>query len=188
MPGYSSVRRQEADAFIESASTDAFNKTVASSTPKLCVGIASVARDGARYFRTSVGSLLEGLTKEEREGIYLVLFIAHTDPSTHPAYSEEWLENVADRVLTYTLPDEQLKFLRESENGRGAYREKALFDYTYLLKVCSAVGAPYILMNEDDVIALDGWYHRTQRALETAETQSHLKGSPNCENVQISSF
>ena len=183
--GYSSVRRQEADAFIETASIDTFNKTAASSAPKLCVGIASVARDGARYFRTSVGSLLEGLTKEEREGIYLVLFIAHTDPSVHPAYSEKWLENVADRVLTYNLPDEQLDHIRESENDRGAFREKALFDYTYLLKACSTVGAPYILMNEDDVIALDGWYHRTQKALEIAEIQSHLKGSPSCENTQI---
>lgn len=182
-PSYSSVRSQEAHAFIESASTDTFNKTVASLTPKLCVGIASVARDGARYFRTSVGSLLEGLTKEEREDIYVILFIAHTNPSTHPAFSEKWLENVADRVLTYALPYEQFKHIKELEKDQGSFREKAVFDYTYLLKACSAVGAPYILMNEDDVIALDGWYHRSQRALEIAETQSHLKGFPNCKIV-----
>jgi len=156
---------------------------VASLTPKLCVGIASVARDGARYFRTSVGSLLEGLTKEEREDIYVILFIAHTNPSTHPAFSEKWLENVADRVLTYALPYEQFKHIKELEKDQGSFREKAVFDYTYLLKACSAVGAPYILMNEDDVIALDGWYHRSQRALEIAETQSHLKGFPNCKIV-----
>jgi len=69
------------------------------------------------------------------------------------------------------------------EKDQGSFREKAVFDYTYLLKACSAVGAPYILMNEDDVIALDGWYHRSQRALEIAETQSHLKGFPNCKIV-----
>lgn len=181
--GYSSVRRQEADTFIESATTATFNKTRASSTPKLCVGIASVARHGARYFRTSVGSLLEGLAEEERQDFYLVLFIAQTDPRMHPAYSEKWLENVADRVLTYTLPEEQLEHIRGLEKDRESFREKALFDYTYLLKACSAVGAPYIVMIEDDVIAQDGWYHRTQKALEVAETQSDLKGSPNCENM-----
>lgn len=44
-------------------------------------------------------------------------------------------------------------------------REKALFDYTYLLKACQAVNASYVAMLEDDVLALDGWYHRTRQAL-----------------------
>lgn len=179
--GYSAARRQEADRFIESASKPAFkNKTAASPAPTFCVGVASVARDSARYFRTSVGSLLDGLTTEERQRIYLVLFIAHTDPHAHPAYAEPWVENVADRVLTYALPEEQLEHIRALENDRGLFREKALFDYTYLLKACAAVEAPYILMMEDDVIAMDGWYHRTRDALRMAEIQSHLKGSSNC--------
>lgn len=187
--GYSTVRRQEADTFIESASKPTFNRTVASPTPKLCIGIASVARDGARYFPTSVGSLLAGLTTEERQGIYLVLFIAHTNPQTHPVYAEAWVENVADRVLTYDLPTEQLEHIRQLEDDRGLFREKALFDYTYLLKACAAIDAAYILMMEDDVIALDGWYHRTWNALESAEKQSHLKGSSNCKgNGTIQSY
>lgn len=179
---YSAVRRQQADSFIQSASKSDFNKITASSEPTFCVGVASVARDSARYFSTSVGSLLEGLTTEERKAIYLVLFIAHTDPQTHPEYAEPWVENVADRVLTYALPEDQLEYIRKLENDRGIFREKALFDYTYLLKACAAVEARYILMVEDDVIALDGWYHRTRDALKLAETQSHLKGSPNCKD------
>ncbi len=181
--GYSSVRRKEADLFITFASSSTYNKTLASPQPKFCVGVTSVARDNVRYFPTAVGSLLEGLTTEERQGIYLVLFIAHTDPKTHPAYSEPWLENVADRVLTYSLPVGQLEHIRKLENDRGLFREKALFDYTYLLKTCAAVGAPYIVMNEDDVIALDGWYHRTEKALKIADEKTHLKGFTNCEDM-----
>lgn len=180
--GYSALRRQQADAFIESVSDLHFNKSIASPEPSLCVGIASIARGKARYFSTSVGSLLEGLTTEERQKIYLVLFVAHTDPQTHPDYAEPWFEHVADRVLTYSLPEHQFEHIWKLENDRGSAREKALFDYTYLLKACAAVEAPYILMMEDDVIALDGWYHRTQDALELAEKQSHLKGSSNCKN------
>lgn len=182
--GYSAVRRQQADAFIESASSKStFNRSIASPEPSLCVGIASIARGNARYFSTSVGSLLEGLTTEERQQIHLVLFIAHTDPHTHPDYAEPWLENVADRVLTYFLPEDQFEHIQKLENDRGLFREKALFDYTYLLKTCAAVQAPYILMMEDDVIALDGWYHRTRDALKLAERQSHLKGSSNCKKT-----
>lgn len=180
--GYSAVRRQQADDFIESASKSNFNKSTASPVSNFCVGVASVARGSARYFSTSVGSLLEGLTTEERQGIHLVLFIAHTDPQTHPDYAEPWVANVADRVLTYALPEDQFEHIRKLENDRGLFREKALFDYIYLLKACAAVEAPYILMVEDDVIALDGWYHRTRDALELAEKQSHLKGSLNCKN------
>ena len=196
--GYSSVRRHEADRFIRSASSlvddDSHNKTLlrASAQPKFCVGVSSIARDHVRYFHTAVGSLLEGLTTQERQEIYLVLFIAHTDPTTHPAYSESWLGNVADRVLTYDdalVPVEQLEHLRKLEIDRGLFREKALFDYTYLLKTCAAVGAPYIVMNEDDVIALDGWYHRTAQALKIAEEKTMMrKGSANCEDTSFARF
>lgn len=183
MEGYSAVRREQAHAFIQSASQSNFNKSNTSSKSSFCVGVASIARGSARYFSTSVGSLLEGLTEEERQKIYLVLFIAHTDPQIHPDYAEPWVENVADRLLTYTLPEDQFEHIQKLENDRGLFREKALFDYTYLLKACAAVEAPYIIMMEDDVIALDGWYHRTRAALKSAERQSHLKGSSNCKNV-----
>lgn len=179
--GYSSVRRQEANRFITSVSSNTYNQTRASPTPKFCLGVNSVARENVRYFPTSVGSLLDGLTTEERQEIYLVLFLAHTDPTTHPAYFELWLTNVADKVLTYSLLEDQLKHIQNLERERGLFREKALFDYTYLLKTCLAVGASHIIMNEDDVIALNGWYHRTKKALKIAEEKTRLKGSSNCE-------
>ena len=179
LPGYSSVRQGEADAYIRAATTAApYRSRGPDSNKTLCVGIASVAREGARYFRTTVGSVLEGLTEEERESVFLVVFIAHTDPAVHPAFSESWMHNVPDQVLTYDLSPDQLDHIRKLEGDRGLFREKALFDYTYLLKACATVGTPYIAMLEDDVIALDGWYQRTQEALQQVEDQSVSNGDP----------
>jgi hypothetical protein len=48
------------------------------------------------------------------------------------------------------------------------FREKGLFDYTYLLESCYDTGAPYIAIFEDDVIAMDGWYHRTLSSIAEA--------------------
>ncbi|OCL11448.1 integral membrane protein [Glonium stellatum] len=123
-----------------------------------------------RYFRTAVGSFLHGLDESERNDIYLILFIAQTDPTLHPAWSEGWMEKVADKVIAYG-PEEQWKHLQELERNK-ELREKALFDYTYLLKECNKVRAKYIAMIEDDVIAMDGWYHRTRQALAQAEEQT----------------
>lgn len=43
------------------------------------------------------------------------------------------------------------------------------------------IATPYILMLEDDVVAQDGWYHRTQEAIASAERQMKQIGAPNCE-------
>lgn len=182
-PAYSSVRQAEADAFIEDAGRATFepHKAAGGQGKNLCVGIATIAREGARYFRTAVGSLLEGLNEEERRSITLIVFIAHTDPSVHPAHSEKWLYNVADKVLVYDLPEKEMEHIRLLENDRSLFREKALFDYTYLLNACSATAAPYIAMIEDDVIAVDCWYHRTLEALDRTVKQTHSKGALDCE-------
>jgi hypothetical protein len=187
-PIYSDVRQRQANDFIDvAASAPPFplhggEGEADASSESLCVGMATVARANARYFRTSVGSLLEGLDSEERRRIYLILMVAHTDPTVHPAHNESWLRNVADKILLYDLPEDQMNHLRSLEKEGSLYREKGLFDYTYLLKSCLATGAPYIIMLEDDVLALDGWYHRTEDALHIAETQSALmKASADCE-------
>ncbi|KAK4498670.1 hypothetical protein PRZ48_009180 [Zasmidium cellare] len=43
-----------------------------------------------------------------------------------------------------------------------------LYDYTYLLKACYDTEAPYIATIEDDVVAMDGWYHRTIEGIKQA--------------------
>lgn len=83
---YSSFRQHQAEKFIDSASETGFLRSDNTTLLSLCVGIATVARDGERYFRSSIGSLLQGLTEEERQDIHLITFIAHTDPTMHPEY------------------------------------------------------------------------------------------------------
>lgn len=189
MPAYSTIRQQEAEAFVAASAnnfTPLAGKPIDSfpmANKTLCIGIASVARKGTRYFRTTIGSLLEGLTAKEREDIYLLPFIAHTDPAEHPAYSETWLRNLSNEVLYYNLSHQIMTNVVRLEH-EGLVREKGLFDYTYLLKACYAKGLPYIAILEDDVIAMDGWYHRTIAALEQAEIQSALESASwDCEKA-----
>jgi hypothetical protein len=173
---YSAQRRAQAERFIAGPASHAPQTKAAlngtTTRPSMCVGIATIAREGARYFRGAVGSLLEGLDERERQEIYLVVFVAHTDPSVHPAHGEAWVRNVADQVLAYDLPEKDMQHLKDMEKEGGMYWEKQLFDYTYLLKACAAVEADYVLMLEDDVLALDGWYHRARLALIDAESQA----------------
>lgn len=165
---YSLVRQEQAEHYIDQASKDV--KTVPSNSgleqeKQLCVGIPSVGREGTRYLRTTVGSLLEGLSTEERNNIHLVVLIAHSDPFANPEYHEPWLANLVDHVLLYE--PSQLDHITALEMSVGN-REKMLFDYTYTLKTCINAGTPYIAMLEDDVLASDGWFWRTLFGLQTA--------------------
>lgn len=175
-PRYSDVRRHQAEKYIQALSQGTANVSTkydpSLQNEALCLGIATVARRKTRYFRSTVGSVLEGLDPSERRRIHLILFIAHTDPSIHPAYSEHWMEKVADEVLLYNVADDQRDHLRELEQTTDSFIEKPLFDYGYLLEACLKTGAPYIAVLEDDVIAMDGWFHRTEAALAEAETET----------------
>jgi hypothetical protein len=178
-PRYSLVRRRQADLFIEAVErnpTEFGAKNNAGRRSKsLCVGIPTVARHGARYFRSAVGSLLEGLSTEEREHIFLILFVAQTDPSSHPAFREGWMSAVADQVLLYNVTDDRLAGITTWEQEGGLYRQKALFDYAYLLEACSASGTPYMALLEDDIVALDGWFRRTIDGIAAAQRQTRLR-------------
>lgn len=183
-PSYSALRLDEGEAYIDSISNNSINPIPkAGENPEICLGIATVARKGIRYFRNAVGTVLEGLSEEERANIYMILFIAHTDPSKHPAYQEQWLFDVPDKVLLYE-PDKidinRLQVLEKDTETVG--RKKALLDYQYLMKACNDVGTKYITILEDDVVAQDGWYHRTREALATAEKKTEELGASKCKS------
>ena len=91
--------------------------------------------------------------------------------------------HIADEVLLYNASEVDIGHLQalETDEAKASGLEKALFDYVYLLKACEAVDAPYIIMLEDDVVALDGWYHRTREALASAEQQTRKIGASKCE-------
>ncbi|THC96040.1 hypothetical protein EYZ11_004461 [Aspergillus tanneri] len=174
------LRLAQANTFIDYANNGAENiQWKGSDHPQLCLGVATIARKGARYFKSAVGSILEGLSEADRAEMHLILFIAHTNASEHPAFSESWLQNVADKVLLYDENDVDIDHIRalESDDAKQYAREKALFDYAYLLKTCEAVNASYVAILEDDILALDGWYHRTQYAVEEADRMTNEKGA-----------
>lgn len=172
---YSDVRFKQSETFILDTTRPQFAIANSSrnelSTPDICIGIPSVARAGARYLRSAIGSLLEGLTEDERARIHLKVFIANTDPTVHPAYNETWLHDLADELLLYDLPDDELDRLDHLEG-----RQKGIFDYRYLLSACQNTSAPYVALIEDDVLAMDGWFQRSMAGLREVETKSAEKG------------
>lgn len=174
---YSAIRRKQAESFI--ASYDE-TKAVTKARPdgrRLCVGIPSFKREGTGYLADTVGSLLEGLTTGERQEIYIIVFIPHSDPSVHQAYNEAWLPGLVDQVLTYDMGGDRMQYIRDMEQEGGRFLEKGLFDYSYLLSTCAEQYTPHIAIFEDDTIAMDGWYHRTTAAIHEAEQQAALRHS-----------
>jgi hypothetical protein len=178
---YSGTRQTEARAFIESAASQPSRRSTAAPRPLFCVGIPINNRsDGYLYIRDTIGSLLAGLDQSERDAIHLMPFIAHSDPHQRPIYNEPWLyndpwlHNVADQILTYnaldTLRHVDVNHIKQLE-GDPEDTEKQVFDYAYMLGACHQVNASYIVAFEDDVLALDGWFHRTKAALEGIEQQ-----------------
>lgn len=183
---YTAVRLNETQAFVaqynQSDSPDFKRRTSSlSEPPYMCVGFSSIARpSGDVYARDSLASLLAGLDQKERDLLYAIPLIAHINASDHPMYSEPWLARVTDRVLTYksseTLPkatyEKIEKLERERQRTGQPDRQKYLLDYTHLLRVCAATGARYVTLLEDDALAMDGWFHRTRRALNALEQQN----------------
>ena len=170
---YSKQRTQEANAYIEHVNEGAYEVKTADGPPRLCIGIATVRRRGTQYVSTTVGSLLEGLSDTERKSIFLDVLIAHTNQSDHPNAADGWLQSLPDRVLHYDRKSVDFEQLLAWEDA-GLYRNKTIYDYSYLLKDCYDSGAEYVAMIEDDTIAARGWYSQTLEALE--KVSSRMQG------------
>lgn len=173
---YSLEREDEANAFIENTQFRHPYST-ASTQQTLCVGIPTVSREGVRYFKTTVGSLFEGMTEVERRDIYFLPFIAHTDPSQHPAHNESWIYDISDQVLTYDLPSSDFLRIDFLEDYEVDHLKKSLYDYQYLLSACYNTTAPYTLVLEDDVLAARSWYQAVKSAVKRLEDHASLDKS-----------
>lgn len=129
----------------------------------------------------TIGSLLQGMSEEERGKIDLKVLIAHVDPRLHPAVHEPWLRNAVDHVVLYneSLSSGEIEYLLElemnEERQEEKMNEKEVFDYVYILKQCFESGSEYIAILEDDVLACDGWLHRSLAALREAEERSYRR-------------
>lgn len=177
-PRYSAFRREQAEAYLvdyQQSEDDIVTASDDEKKWKLCVGIPSIQREGESYLPAAVGSLLEGLTTEERQEIYIIVFIAHSKAEVHESYAARWLWELADDVLTYDFGFDRMQHIRNMEQLGGRAVEKAAFDYAYLLDKCAEKLTPYVAIFEDDTVAMDGWYHRTMAAIHEAEQQAALR-------------
>lgn len=165
---YSITRVREAHEYIKHIESGAATPKSGVNSPILCVGVATVARRGEQYVNTTIGSIVEGLSTEERGQIFLNVLVAHTDSHQHPDFSRRWLHEIPDRLLEYD-PHNPLYEQVKSWEKEGLYRNKTIFDYTYLLQDCYNTGASYVLMVEDDTLAARHWYSSTMEALHTVE-------------------
>ena len=188
-PGYSTQRQEEAAAFIGTNSNLPFKRLTNDTKPKLCIGIASIAREGINYLHLSTGSLLEGLTDQERGQIELKYLIPHTNPTLHPNWNSPWLRNVGDEVLSYEAPFKDQGWIAEMEGKIEHETTKSLFDFAYLLQACKDSGAEHVLMIEDDTVAAKGWYARTMEGLiSVRQTMTDMGHLENCESPSIQAF
>lgn len=169
---YTDLRRQQAESLVAAANSStiwadtAYQRT--GQAPRMCVGVLSAARE-PRYIDATVGSLVDGLTPEERDGIRLVVLIPHSDPTKHSAYREPWLENLVDNVLYYDTSNPQLDHIVALEHEEAPFREKGLFDYRALIEACLDTDAPYLAIFEDDIVATPDWYRRSLAGIAKAE-------------------
>lgn len=144
--------------------------------------MASTARPGVQYLDGAVGSLLEGLDPVERQEIHLILLIAHTNTTLHPAHNSTWIANAVDSFLQYNkLPSAQLEEIKRLELSDNGALQKTRIDYTLLLEACQRTEASQVLILEDDILAMDGWYHRSIAAAKEAYHRTWSMGLSNCE-------
>lgn len=167
---YSLKREKEAAAFIEAHNHSTSAPAPIPDNAPICLGVATIGRSGEQYVRNTIGSLLEGLSEEQRNNIHLAVFFAQTDPQKHPIYHEPWLKDVANELIEYKVSDDDLARLRSFESQH-QFWNKSMYDYEYLLQKCLDTGAQWIMLVEDDIIAKAGWYTQATSALKTIQAE-----------------
>jgi hypothetical protein len=110
-------------------------------------------RRGEQYIRQTIGSLLDGLSKDKQDSVYLNVLIGQTDSLEHPISDDRWLETLPNKVLKYKEAD--IGRIRQWEEA-DLYSNTTIFNYAYLLNDCYTTGAQYIAMIEDDTLAIEG--------------------------------
>lgn len=82
--------------------------------------MATYKRPERQYLNESLGSLLVGLTPEERRALHIKVLFSHTDPWTHPDWNRTWLR-VLDSWSGYELSDSEMTDVRAVEAEENFY-------------------------------------------------------------------
>lgn len=173
-PLYSAVREQEADAFLASSQSQK-SRLLKGSEGSLghaapyCIGIPTLQRERAQFFAKTAASLVDALTPEERDSLYIVVLLSDTDATVNSAFGQHWLHAIADAVVVHEDTPKGLV----AENGYqtiprhpefAARDERVRRDYSVLSGICRQNDADYFILIEDDVIAARDWFQRLQDA------------------------
>lgn len=156
----------------------------------LCIGIPSLNRTHSTPLIHTLSSLVDTLTPEERNSVYIVVLLADQNPRSHIAYGEPWLSRLADDVIVYDgkdsrdtpkkkEPDDAYRVIPYDlrKQGRGWTRsEHVHVDHSVLIETCRARGAPYFALIQDDVITSRDWFQRFKAGVTEVEDLSKESG------------
>ena len=119
--GYSALRRDEARAYIAIHDQGDQNAALLSGhDPTICAAMVTYKRPQRQYLNESIGSLLVGLTTEERQALNIRLLFSHSDPWRHPDWNRTWLQ-VVDSWSGYELSASKLSEVRDIEAEENFY-------------------------------------------------------------------
>ncbi|PTB62114.1 glycosyltransferase [Trichoderma citrinoviride] len=174
---FSSVRAAEADAYIRNPPARVIpNKPV---DKLLCIGIPSVNRTTESFLSSTIATLSDTLTPEERASIRIVVLLADKSPSEHFAYGQPWLEPLVDEVLLYGEPPmgssvyRRIPFDLKEGNTRGDGRvENMRLDHSALVEACREQEYPYFALVEDDIVTTRDWFPRFKKGLAYVERKT----------------
>ncbi|KAI9147435.1 hypothetical protein HJFPF1_12456 [Paramyrothecium foliicola] len=178
--GYSRARQQQARDFLKQQSDPSLDSSSnatrtqhrhAADNPVLCAAFVSVRRehpDAAHYFSDAIGSMLHGLSSQERAALNLtVLFANAADPAQHPDFAAPWMPRLVDHSGGYqNVSDDEMAELRRLEAAQD-FQRKGVLDYLYVLDRCHReTNAPFIAVFEDDIVFAADWMARTLLGLQ----------------------
>ncbi|KAF3071520.1 hypothetical protein CFAM422_006124 [Trichoderma lentiforme] len=174
---FSSVRAAEADAYIRNL--PARVTPIKPVDKLLCIGIPSINRTTESFLSSTIATLSDTLTPEERASIRIVVLLADKSPSEHFAYGQNWLEPLVDEVLLYGEPPEgSTKYRRipldlKEGNIRGDGRvENMRLDHSALVEACREQEYPYFALVEDDIVTTRDWFPRFIKGLTYVEQKT----------------
>lgn len=121
--GYSTVRQREAHTYIEEAEVnDAASAPTGPQKPPpvVCAALTTFKRDPTNYLNETVGSMLIGLTSEERSALDVRVLFTHVNPTIHVDWNKSWLR-ILDHWSGYNVSAQELDQIREWEDAPNYY-------------------------------------------------------------------
>lgn len=188
---YSAAREAEVHDFLDKILSKPPVSTTEQENELLCVGIPSVNRTSSTYLLNTMGSLMDTLTKEERDSVYFVVLLADKNPRQHFAYGQRWLSWLADDVVVYDSKEDRGTTPQREEpedayrvipydirrKGRGRTRaETTHIDHSVLIETCRLRGSPYFALVQDDIIASRDWFSRLKAGIAEVEQRTEQSG------------